>query len=246
MFQNLRTSTKLLILCSTFSISIGVTVYGLVTEKLIAIDFARQELTGSRYLRAVRAVYQEIFAVRSDEEVAGRPHASVDTVAQALADAEAETGGAFQTAALAKSVAAELRELGVAAAEQRRLDAIVLDALSKAQALAARIGDDSNLTLDPDLDTHETMRAYVERDRRVATAPDIGHPVYRCYHDFDWWLERLKSIAEARRGIQAAQRIAESYWRVPERSFSGAEAAAILEKAVPPQRPTLADRVLHV
>jgi len=163
MFQNLRTSTKLLILCSTFSISIGVTVYGLVTEKLIAIDFARQELTGSRYLRAVRAVYQEIFAVRSDEEVAGRPHASVDTVAQALADAEAETGGAFQTAALAKSVAAELRELGVAAAEQRRLDAIVLDALSKAQALAARIGDDSNLTLDPDLDTYYVQSIIIRK-----------------------------------------------------------------------------------
>jgi hypothetical protein len=66
------------------------------------------------------------------------------------------------------------------------------------------------------------------------------------YHTFDWWFARLKAIKEARDGIRAAQRIAERYWQMPDHAFSGAEAAAILEQFVPPQRPTLADRVLHL
>jgi hypothetical protein len=65
-------------------------------------------------------------------------------------------------------------------------------------------------------------------------------------HDFNWWVERLKSITEARRGVQAAQRVAERWWRAPDEPFSGADALAILEKAVPPRRPSLAERVLHV
>ena len=41
MFRNLRTSTKLLILCGAFIISIVIPIYGFVAEKQIAIDFAR-------------------------------------------------------------------------------------------------------------------------------------------------------------------------------------------------------------
>jgi hypothetical protein len=64
-------------------------------------------------------------------------------------------------------------------------------------------------------------------------------------HDLDYWLARLERIAEARRGIRAAQEIAERYWRTPEREFSRTEAAAIFAKALP-KRETLADRVLVV
>jgi signal transduction histidine kinase len=50
MFKNLRTSTKLFILCSMFIILVGVTTYGLVAEKQIAIKFAGKELVGNQYL----------------------------------------------------------------------------------------------------------------------------------------------------------------------------------------------------
>ena len=48
MFKNLRTSTKLTLLCAMFIISIAATTYSLVAEKQIAIAFARKELIGSR------------------------------------------------------------------------------------------------------------------------------------------------------------------------------------------------------
>ena len=57
MFKSFRTSTKLLILCGAFLISIAVPIYALVTEKQIAIAFARKELAGSRYLATVRDIY---------------------------------------------------------------------------------------------------------------------------------------------------------------------------------------------
>lgn len=49
MFKNLRTGTKLILLCAMFIISVGVTTYSLVVENQIAISFARKELVGSRF-----------------------------------------------------------------------------------------------------------------------------------------------------------------------------------------------------
>ena len=60
MFRNLRTSTKILLLCSMFMISIGITTYALVAEKRLAIDFAQKELAGTRFLTSLRGVYAAI------------------------------------------------------------------------------------------------------------------------------------------------------------------------------------------
>ena len=163
MFRNLRTSTKLLILCGTFSVSIGVPIYGLVTEKQIAIDFARKELVGSRYLAIVRDIYAAVLAAQSGRHASEGLRAPTDAAVQALADAESGMGGALQTAGHARAMAAALRELGPGDAENGRIGAPELDALSKAQALAARVGDDSNLALDPDLDTYYVQNIVVRK-----------------------------------------------------------------------------------
>ena len=163
MFRNLRTSTKLLVLCSVFLVSIGVPAYGLVLEKLIAIDFARKELVGSRYLATVREIYAAILSAESGIPSAELLRASMDRVVQALADTEAGTGRAFETADRAQAVTAALRNLGTHDAEDGRMRPPVLDALAKARALAMRIGDDSNLALDPDLDTYYVQDIVVRK-----------------------------------------------------------------------------------
>jgi hypothetical protein len=56
MFKRLRTSTKLILLCAMFIISVGVTTYSLLTEKRIAISFARKELISSKFLAALRGI----------------------------------------------------------------------------------------------------------------------------------------------------------------------------------------------
>jgi len=154
MFKNLRTSTKLFILCGTFMISVGVPIYGLVTEKQIAIDFARKELVGSRYLVTVRGIFAAIVAIQLNNEPLERRGASTDGILKALAEMESRGSGGFQTAEFAQALAAILRDLGSIKAEGGNISALALDAFSKAQTLAARIGDDSNLSLDPDLDSY--------------------------------------------------------------------------------------------
>jgi signal transduction histidine kinase len=154
MFKNLRTSTKLFILCAAFVISVGVSVGAVVMEKRIAIDFARKELAGSRYVATLREVCVAILAFRARGEARDRLRASGEAILGKLATAEAEAGAGLQTSELAQALAAALRELWASAPEGGEIDARVLDALEKVRKLAQRVGDDSNLALDPDLDSY--------------------------------------------------------------------------------------------
>jgi signal transduction histidine kinase len=154
MFKNLRTGTKLFILCSAFVISAGVPVGALVIEKRIAIDFASKELVGSRYLAVLREVCVAILAFRARGEAGDRLGDSGDAILRKLAEAEAGAGAGLQTSELAQALAAAFRELWTSAPESGDSDARVLDAIEKVRELAQRIGDDSNLALDPDLDSY--------------------------------------------------------------------------------------------
>ena len=159
MFKNLRTSTKLLLLCCMFGISVVVTTTALVVEKQIAIAFARKELTGTRYLATVRDIYPAILLYRDDSSFAPPKHKEL---LNGLAAAEAEAVGHLQTAALEQTFAQSLRELW-SDKKVQNTDQLVLMALSSAQKLASRVGDDFNLTLDPDLDTYYMQNIVVER-----------------------------------------------------------------------------------
>jgi PAS domain S-box-containing protein len=155
MFRDLSTSTKLFLLCSAFIIAIGVAIYALVAQQLIAIEFARKEVVGVHYLETLRDVYD---AVLTDPlNATGRDTAAAQATLKSLADAEAVAGARLQTRDLEQSLAAALQALWLPeAADQADDDKsfLVLDALAKARNLATRIGDDSNLALDPELDTY--------------------------------------------------------------------------------------------
>jgi signal transduction histidine kinase len=154
MFKNLRTSTKLVLLCSAFIVSIVVATYGLVSEKQITIKFVSKELVGTRYLEALRDVYAAILTEDLDASGGVQTHSSVDKLSQALAAAEAETAGVLNTAELEQALMAALEGLLSSKANGSQKDALVVGALAKARNLASRIGDDSNLALDPDLDSY--------------------------------------------------------------------------------------------
>ncbi|HMK40904.1 MAG TPA: hypothetical protein VK451_05040, partial [Methyloceanibacter sp.] len=154
MFRNLSTSTKLFILCSTFIIAIAVGIYSLVAEKKIAIEFARKELVGVRYFETLRGVYAAILATPLGTGAAAQAP-SPEEALKSLEAAENQAAGTLQTAALEQSLAATLRQLwanGAQSEEDR--GSLVVAALAKARDLASRVGDDSNLALDPDLDSY--------------------------------------------------------------------------------------------
>ena len=160
MFKNLRTSTKLLLLCGLFVGSIVLATYSLIREQQIAINFVRQELLGTQYLGKLRAVYAAILTDESSAN-AGRS-LSADSALDSLAAAESQTAGSFDTAKLEQDVAAAVRKLSSEAPVGQK-HALIVDALSKARDLAAQIGDDSKLALDPDLNSYYLQNLVVKR-----------------------------------------------------------------------------------
>lgn len=160
MFKNLPTGTKLFILCATFLISIAVPIHGLISEKRLAVDFSRKELLGSRYLGTVREIYSAILSTAGAKRVAGGSHPHF---IRALALAEERSEKRLETAELAAAFAAALHELWTKEHQAAERGSLILSALSKGQALATRIGDDSNLALDPDLDTYYLQSIVVRR-----------------------------------------------------------------------------------
>jgi PAS domain S-box-containing protein len=164
MFRNLGTSTKLFILCSTFIVAIVVAIYSLVVEKQIAIDFARKELVGVRYFESLQDVYT---AILSGPLGGAQQIPSLEDALKSLGAAEKEAAGTLQTATLEQSLEATLRKLSSTDAKGGEQSSLVADALVEARDLGSRIGDDSNLALDPDLDSYYLQDTVVRQIPRL-------------------------------------------------------------------------------
>jgi len=181
MFKNLRTSAKLILLCAMFIISIGVTTYSLVAEKQIAIAFARKELIGSKFLETLRSIYATVLISSPFGPLAPDRDASAHNVLEALTTAQSEAASALRTSEFVHDLSGALSRLGSNSPVGDSAGAI--DLLAKMQQLASRIGDDSNLTLDTDLDTYYLQNILVDQlpkllgrvgELRVATSEAAG------------------------------------------------------------------------
>ncbi len=156
MFKNLPTATKLFILCGVFIVAISVLVYDLVIDETIAFNFAKQELVGTRYLAAVRGLYAITLTSPSSNESPDRIGASTDEALRGLAaaEADAESANILHTAELEQTLMGTLHELWSRQATRPAVDTFLVDALAMERDLASRIGDDSKLAIDPDLDSY--------------------------------------------------------------------------------------------
>jgi signal transduction histidine kinase len=161
MFKNLRTSTKLTLLCAMFIISIAATTYSLVAEKQIAIAFARNELIGSKFLGTLRSIYETVLTGRPFNPLAPAPGASAHKMVEALTAAQSGATPALRTGEFAEDLSGALSRLGSNSPVGDSPNAV--DLLAKMQQLASRIGDDSNLTLDTDLDTYYLQNILVDQ-----------------------------------------------------------------------------------
>jgi signal transduction histidine kinase len=155
MFKSLRTSTKLLLLCSVFVGALAVATYSLVAEKQIAIHFVRKELVGVEHLVALRGVYAALLTEKHDASAAKEAVATLAATASTDSDQLDTTG-------LERTLAEAIDKLASAADDERRRTLFV-DALTAARNLASRIGDDSNLALDPDLDSYYVQDIVVSK-----------------------------------------------------------------------------------
>lgn len=117
----------------------------LINEKFIAIDFGRKEMAGAAYIDRMRPALLATAGWHGADPVPPR----------ALEQLEQQYGDGLQSAEVSqrfREVLASAAQAGPAARETARRAA-----LEQGRALVTRIGNQSNLILDPDLDSYYTM-----------------------------------------------------------------------------------------
>jgi signal transduction histidine kinase len=163
MFKDLRAGTKFLILCGVCLVLTTVATYALLVEKQIAINFARSELVGSKYLALLRPIYVAVLKTETNAQLADRNNALASESVASLSQADAETAGILHIESPVNALAAALRDLNASTATGIPADEAYLAALKNLRELAARVGDDSKLILDPVLDTYHVGNIVVTR-----------------------------------------------------------------------------------
>ncbi len=153
MLRRLSIRARLIGIALLFLVPIALQVWLFVEQSRKDITFAEKEVAGLQYLRSVWPVLQALTAASNDP--AARP-ATLIQKAPPL-DASAKTYDAEMTSEVAsKDLTKALSAIGwpgQALAPGDKLDA----AVATARALVNKIGDGSNLILDPDLDSYYVM-----------------------------------------------------------------------------------------
>lgn len=127
----------------------------LINEKYIAINFARDELRGNAYIVAVRDVLIDIALVEAGANVAG----GLAGHAPALSEVERRYGEGLNSAEINRSLAQSLAR----GEKDKPAEVAAVSALAKGRELITRVGNQSKLILDPDLDSYYTMSLVVLR-----------------------------------------------------------------------------------
>ena len=148
---NLSVGKKLLLIY-LLDLSTVIFISGiLIHEKYIAIDFSRKELAGTAYIEALRPTLVALARTA--------PPAEIGSVAiEQLSGAEQLHGSGLGSADLNRRFGLALQPLrspattGSAARQERQQTA-----LEQGRELVTRVGNQSNLILDPDLDSYYTM-----------------------------------------------------------------------------------------
>ncbi|CAM3156199.1 EAL domain-containing protein [Janthinobacterium lividum] len=124
----------------------------LINEKYIAIDFSRKEMAGNDYIAAIRDALLPL--ARAQADAAGS--------AAAIELAERQFGSDMRSAELSREFSALLRQSSSTPVAPD--DGIAPSpAFVAGRALLTRVGNQSNLILDPDLDSYYTMSLVILR-----------------------------------------------------------------------------------
>jgi signal transduction histidine kinase len=160
MFNRLAMWQRLVVLSLAFLIPIAALLYFLVGEQSLAIDFARKELAGVQYFRAARPLLAAM--VTEGDTGAPRPGDAAATAFSELRRAAAREIPFTATADLAA-----IERSWQASASAGGVPGEVIDAWLR--HLIA-VGNESNLVLDPDVDSYYCMDAVVFKLPKLITA----------------------------------------------------------------------------
>jgi PAS domain S-box-containing protein len=173
LMNRLGYAQKFAVISVLFSLPLAIVMYQLVSTLNSSIDFSAKERQGVRYLRPLRKLMQHVPHARAvgHELAAGRLAArpevlrihltEVDADLAELAEVERELGAAMGTSREHALLRENWRLLSEKAASLAPADndALYASLLANVRRLISLVGDQSNLILDPDLDTYYLMDA---------------------------------------------------------------------------------------
>jgi methyl-accepting chemotaxis protein len=149
-----RIAHKLGLAALGFVIPVAYLLWALVAQQNIAIDFSAKERVGTLYLRGLWPVQREL--AQAALQGAKPDFAALTNQVTSL---EQQYGAGMESAELSAQLAADLATADPAAA--------LVQARTTIRALVVRVGDKSNLILDPDLDSYYVM------DLALIKLPDL-------------------------------------------------------------------------
>jgi methyl-accepting chemotaxis protein len=170
---------KMLVVSVVFVLPLGVVMYGYISDANTQIDFTRSELNGTRYLRPLNVVFQDVVRARyaaasSDVTALSTAQQRIDTNLKSLAAIDAELRDSLRTGDQFAALRQDLAALNVNTPPDDAYAVVVNDL----QALIAQVGDGSSLILDPALDSYYLMDiAVVELPSAEDSTSQIRHLV---------------------------------------------------------------------
>ncbi|WP_157619795.1 HAMP domain-containing protein, partial [Skermanella stibiiresistens] len=145
MVRSLNVTHKLGVAALLFLVPVGYLLAGMIGAGNTTINFSQKERVGTVYLRDLAHLHQEL----ANAALAGKP--PPDNAAARLAEAERLYGEGLESAELSAAAVSAVRSPVVETVDGNTGSRPAL------RALIARIGDKSNLILDPDLDSFYVM-----------------------------------------------------------------------------------------
>jgi len=157
LLARLRVGRKLLLIY-LLDLSAVVFISGiLIHEKYLSIDFSDKEILGNAYITTVRGALVDVSLAAAGKDVPAEHWARAS---DALRESESRYGAKMQSGAVNVHLIVALQRL-VHAPEPT--PAQVDEALDASRALITRVGNQSNLILDPDLDSYYAMSLSILR-----------------------------------------------------------------------------------
>lgn len=151
LFDRISLGRKIGLIVAVLLVPIVYLAYLLISANLIQIRFGQAELVGTEYLRPVQKALIATLAQSRGGSPVGPEQA------QALAAIETKLGNSAAGVDLQSGDLARLAQQALQAAAAMKDRASALAAMTALRDLTVRVGDHSNLILDPDLDSYYTM-----------------------------------------------------------------------------------------
>jgi methyl-accepting chemotaxis protein len=168
LFRSIGFTTKAIIISLVFAVPLAVLAFAYFADKAAAVEFSAKERVGVAYLKAAAPLLDKLHTQRLEwvtRAAQGGTAATADasnawqTELQALLKADEQMGGELATAAAVQALKQALGALSSAPNNVGDLLARQGDAVQALLGLMTVATDQSNLTLDPDLDTYYLMDA---------------------------------------------------------------------------------------